>query len=805
MAKSEKICIHCGDVCRDDTVVRDDKYFCCSGCLFVYEILHDTDTQKDYDISKLKYIKPKALTPGEYDFLNTADIKEKIIQYSINGRTRVIFRLPNIYCSACVWLLENIGRMDSGIIESKVNFLKKEISILYMEELTDLRQIASLLASIGYKPQLNFADLGSEKKEKSDKSLLIKVGVAGFCFANIMLFALPEYLAKGMLEPDIKTYLRFLSLIASLPVLYAASDYFRSAWMSFKVRILSIDVPLSLGILALFLRSFYEVVTMTGSGYSDSLSGLVFFLLLGKVFQKKTFYQLSFERDYKSYFPLSVIKKKGSKEEFIPLNDVKSGDILLIRNSEIIPADSMLLGSETLLDYSFLTGESTPTFVKTGDKIFSGAKNIGTGVEVKVVRDFQQSYMTEIWGSQNVKKKELTGNSLISNKMAKYFTVFVLIVSFAGFLWWLPKDINIAMNVFVSILIVACPCALALSTPFSYGTALRIFSKYNFFLKSDNVVEELTRIDEIIFDKTGTLTEAENSVLSYQGRKLTQLEKDIVRSVARNSTHPYSRLIFTELETSDDKLLIEKYSEIFGQGIEAKLGETIFRLGKKSFVSKEEESDFLSDISGESAVHIAFNGVYTGFFSIKSDYRTGIFDSLNKLSDEYRITILSGDSEKEKPFLEKHLKEGFNYNFNQSPADKLYYIQNIQNENKRVLMAGDGLNDSGALLQSDVGIAVSDNTANFTPGSDAILLADKLTMLPDFISLAKKSVETAYFSYGLSILYNLIGFGFAFTGNLSPVVAAILMPISSISVVLFAVLRVTLFGQKLKVKEISFI
>ena len=246
------VCVHCGDVCRDDTIQKNENNFCCSGCLFVYELLNDADIQKNYDISKLKSISPKPIKAGEFDYLDDAELKEKLLLFSINGRAKVHFYLPNIYCSACIWLLENVARMDKGIKESKVNFLKKEISIIFDENETSLKKIVELLTSIGYRPRLNLANLEKKKPQDDDRSLFIKLGIAGFCFANIMLFALPEYLAFGSLEENIKVYLRFLALIASVPVLYASSGYFRSAISSIKLKMISIDIPLSIGIVALF-------------------------------------------------------------------------------------------------------------------------------------------------------------------------------------------------------------------------------------------------------------------------------------------------------------------------------------------------------------------------------------------------------------------------------------------------------------------------------------------------------------------------------------------------------------------------
>ncbi len=340
MKNNEKlICHHCGDICNDDSISKDGKYFCCTGCLYVHELLSDNNLNDFYSLSKSAGIKPKKIDKDEFAYLDDVDIKEKLLQYSINGTAKIILFIPEIYCSACIWLLENLYRLNKGILESRVNFLKKEISITFRDNVTSLREIVELLTLIGYRPKLNVADIEGVKQKNPNKSLYIKLGISGFVFGNIMLLALPEYLSNGKLDEIFQVFIRYLSLGLGTLVLYAASDYFKSAWTSLKLRHVNIDVPISIGILVLFFRSLYEIVTMTGPGFIDSLSGLVFFLLIGKLFRQKTFYSLSFDRDFKSFFPLSIIRKEGDKEKFIPLKDIKIGDKLLIRSNEIIPAD----------------------------------------------------------------------------------------------------------------------------------------------------------------------------------------------------------------------------------------------------------------------------------------------------------------------------------------------------------------------------------------------------------------------------------------------------------------------------------
>ncbi len=792
-------CYHCGDDCPDNSINIEDKFFCCNGCKTVHQLLNDVELGSTFEEARQAGIKAQKFKEKEFEFLDDKKIINKILNFSIAGRAKVTLYLPQIYCSACLYLVENLNKLDHGIIESKVNFLKKEATILFDENLTSLRKIVELLTAIGYRPQLNYSDIEKSKKVNYNKNLYLKIGIAGFSFGNVMLMALPEYLSRGNLEPDIKAFMGYLSMLLAFPVMYAASDYFKSAFMSLKLKHVNIDVPLSLGILVLFIRSIVDIWFGISSGFVDSLTGLVFFLLLGKIFQQKTYHQLSFSRDYKSYFPLSVIRLKGEKEEYTALSELNVGDRLLIRNNEIIPADSILLSGKGMIDYSFVTGESKAVEINSGDKIFAGGKQLGNSISIETIKPFNQSYLTELWNSDTFKKFDDSYISNISNTAAKYFTLVIFIVAFATLAYWLPRDFSTSIDAFTTVLIIACPCAIALSMPFTYGTAMRIMGKNKFYVKNDKIVEYLSTIKTVVFDKTGTITELNSNLPEYIGKELSSKELIMLKSITRNSTHPISRMIFDSIE--QNIIEIKDFEEITGKGIEAIIDGNKVKFGSAKFVDTmgfEIKNQNL--FSPESRVYLSINDEIKGYFVLKSKLRQNIDKIINDIKKDHKVIILSGDNDSERNTLIEVFGNDIEMNFNQLPKDKLDYIKNLQSKGEKVMMIGDGLNDAGALKQSDVGIAVTDNTANFTPGSDAILIADKMILLEKFIKLSKKSVNTIYWSYVISVIYHTIGFFFATQGLLSPLIAAILMPVSSVSVILLTVTKVTFHSHKLKMK-----
>jgi Cu+-exporting ATPase len=799
MIEKQIICYHCGDNCSDDSINIDDKYFCCNGCKTVYQMLSSSEMEEYYKQINLNGKSGKRIKSGEYDFLEDEKIKSSLLDFTIEEKSKVTFYLPQVYCSACIFIIENLAKLDQGILESKVNFLKKETSIIFNNNNTSLKKIVELLTTIGYRPQLNLSDINKTKKDPGYKSLYLKIGIAGFCFGNVMLLSLPDYFAGGLLEPSIKHFFGYLMLFLGLLVLYSSSDYFKSAYTSLLVRHISIDLPISIGVAVLYLRSFYDIVTFSGSGFIDSLAALIFFLLVGKSFQQKTYYNLSFDRNYTSYFPLSVIMVKDGKETFIPVVNVKIYDRLLIRSNEIIPADSILISDHAEIDYSFVTGESRPVTIKQGDRIFAGGKQFAGSIIVETIKSFNQSYLTELWNREIFSKNSKKSVTAITDKIAKYFTFAILLIGFASFFFWLPSDITRAFNSLTSVLIIACPCALALTVPFTFGTALRVYAKNQLYLKNDFIIEKLSNIKKIVFDKTGTLTYHNKSELKYEGDNLSDAELKYIKSAAKNSTHPLSRLIAENINS--DIKTVDHYQEVLGSGIEAVIDGNYIKLGSEKWVKNivyntlniSEKKNLLR----ESTVFVSINNVLKGIYIISTKYRSGIKEVISNLEKDYKIAVISGDNDFEKANIESFLNDKSEIYFNQLPDDKYNFIKNQVSKNSDIMMIGDGLNDIGALQASDVGIAITENTANFTPGSDAILLGDKLNRLPQFMKLSNKAMNTVKLCFKISLFYNIIGLSFAVQGHLSPVIAAILMPVSSITVVLFTVLKVKYDSKKL--------
>lgn len=814
-------CFHCGDECRTTVISHCGKSFCCQGCKTVFDILNDNDLSYYYDLERTPGTSPIE-QEGKFDFLENKQIVSKLLEFDEQGIQVVSLLIPSIHCSSCIWVLENLHKIIPAVKTAQVNFPKKTVRITFSSESVSLQDLVILLTRIGYEPFISLDNV-AKSASKIDRSLTYKLGLAGFAFGNIMFLSFPEYFEVNEFWLEkFKYVFRWLMFAFSVPVVfYSAQDYFISAYKGLRSKILNIDVPIAIGISVLFIRSTVEIVMDWGTGFFDSMAGLVFFLLLGKFFQQKTYAYLSFERDYKSYFPIAVTRLSTAfrKENFTDAStetasnktqntlkteeqaqvyELEVGDRILIRNNELLPVDAVLIKGNALIDYSFVTGEAEPVTKTSGDQLFAGGRQQAGSIEVEVLKPVEQSYLTQLWANEIFSKNKQSTFESLTDSISKRFTISILSIAVVTTIVWLFIDASIALNVFTAVLIVACPCAIALAAPFTLGNLLRIFGRHKLYLKDSSVIERLSHIDTVVFDKTGTLTTSTKNTITYEGVALTKEEETLLTSTLRASNHPLSRSLYAILDHHNIQTL-DDFTEEVGQGITGIANNRSIKIGAYGFVGATKEKETLSP--QRTAVHISTNNEYKGCYVFYNEYRPGVKEVFDTLKTRTKIVILSGDNEGEKKHLETILPEHTTLLFNQKPEDKLRYIKREQENGNNVLMIGDGLNDAGALAQSNVGISISENVNVFSPACDGILDASKFKEIPSFLSLSKKGIQTIKYAFIFSLFYNLIGLAFAITGNLAPVVAAILMPLSSISIVVFTTVTTYFLGKRLNKKK----
>ena len=774
-------CYHCGEVCAADATKVADKIFCCMGCRTVYDMLNKNGLCSYYNLNEQPGLNQKLMVrPGKFACLEDATIAKTLIVFSDEDQTQAVFYLPQIHCSSCLWLLENLHKINGNIQNSRVDFIRKELTVLFANKKISLKQIAETLASIGYEPHISLQQLSAKAKAPQNKSLIYKLGVAGFCFSNIMLISFPEYFSlEGFVDKfQMASIFRTLNLLLSLPVFfYSATEFYTTAWKGLQHRFLNIDAPIVLAIFITFGRSLFEIIAGTGAGYLDSMSGIVFFMLVGRVLQDRTNQSLTFTRDYTSYFPIAVNKMVDGKEIPTPLPELKTGDSILIHDQEIIPADGMLVRGHAAIDYSFVTGESLPQAKQISEIIYAGGRQTAGNIELLLIKDVSQSYLTNLWNKASMQTETDPDTSFV-HQLSRYFTAILFTIAFATAMYWWAYDASKIWPSVTAVLIVACPCALLLSNSFTSGHMLKWFDRGKFYLRNAVVLEKIASANHIVFDKTGTLTDANSYDITYAGDVLNDQQKQLIASVAAQNNHPLSKAVFNYLNC--EIISTDAFKEITGKGCEAWINDHHVIIGKPGFVFKNEALSV-----PETVVAIKINRDVKGFFIIKNKFKTGVAELIEKLQLHYPISIISGDNDGARSALKTLTHSSADLLFLQSPEDKLNYIESLQKNGKKVMMIGDGLNDAGALKQSDAGIAVTENVNNFSPACDGIIDGAQLIRLPQFIHMARASKRIVIASFVLSILYNIIGLSFAVSGTLQPIVAAILMPASSISIVLF--------------------
>jgi Cu+-exporting ATPase len=482
-----------------------------------------------------------------------------------------------------------------------------------------------------------------------------------------------------------------------------------------------------------------------------------------------------------------TVKKENGKEVNIPVSELKKGDRILIRNNELIPSDSILMSIQSHIDYSFITGESAPVKKVAGELIYAGGKQLDGAVELEVINPTSQSYLTQLW-NQDQAEATISAHQTFVDKINKYFTIVVLSTSVLSGAFWLMNDSSKALNALTAVLIVACPCGLLLTTTFANGNILRVLGRNKFYLKNAGVIDQLAKTDTVIFDKTGTITHG--STVEFVGPRLTEEETDMIASLAAQSSHPLSRKIYDQFSTNK-KFHVSEFEELLGKGIRGIIGGKYVILGSEFLVTGNEKSqDNLS-----TKVFLMIDGEVIGFFNFKNAYRPGLNQLVKSLKRDFDLKLISGDNDAEKENLETIFGEKSTLLFNQKPDEKMQFVQNLRDSNHQVMMIGDGLNDAGALRQSNIGIAVSDDTNNFSPACDAILDGSSFDKIPAFIQLAKSGKKVIIATFVISLIYNIVGLAFAVQGILSPVVAAILMPASSISIVLLTTVSTSVIAR----------
>jgi len=780
---ADPLCLHCGVRCDDGGVSTAEGAFCCAGCAAVYDLLRAHGLTDYYTCDPRAGVSQRARGPVHDDRFAALDdpaVAARLVR-TVDGATTVTFAVPALHCASCVWLLEQLWRFDGGIARSEVDLVRRTLRIAFDPGATSPRAIAGTLASLGYEPAID-AERQADPAPAARRALYLKLGVAGFAFGNMMLFSIPRYANGAPLSPEFQRLFDALNLAFAVPVLlFSASDYFRSAAAALRARTVTLDVPVALGLATMFARSTADIALGRGEGFLDSFAGLVFFLLIGRLLQQKAFEAMAFDRTVRSFLPLSARVERAAGDVLVPLAELSAGDIVRLRCGEVVPADGVLIDDAGAIDYAFVTGESEPVPLARGSRVQAGGRASHGGLRVALTGPASNSRLAALWTDPVFTRPKPQALTDLSVRFGQAFTAAAVLLALAGAAAWWPDAVR-AADVATAVLIIACPCALTISAPIALGTGMGILGRAGCYLRQPGVLLDLARVTLIDFDKTGTLTGG-TSAVSLGGLPEDAWRK--VRQLAAASVHPVSRALAASGRSEG---AISGLIEHDGAGLRAEVDGVHVAIGSAAFVGVDPGVA----VAGRTYASVAGAGV--GTIDVAATLRPGVIEAVRELASGHETWLLSGDHAR--GAAQWAVTFNGRARFEQSPADKLATIRRQQAASHRVLMIGDGLNDAGALAAADVAIAVSDETACLVPACDALLRGDRVAALPAILRYARQAHAVIVLCFAVSVVYNVGGLWLALAGRLTPLATAVLMPVSSLTIVALSAGLMRLHGRR---------
>jgi Cu+-exporting ATPase len=766
-------CRHCGDPCDALAIGTADGTFCCGGCEAVHRLLQSHDLGAFYSCAPAPGVSQRYkadLDDARFAVLDEPAVAARFLEFDDGRIARVTFAIPALHCASCVWLLEQLWRLEPGVTRTEVDLGRRSVRVEFSPTTTTVRRIAERLAALGYEPVLSIEPACAATPIA--RRLYLQLGVAGFAFGNIMLFSIPRYVNGGPLDGGFQRLFDALNITLSIPVLlFSVSDYFRISWQAIRCRTMTLEIPVAIGLAVLFLRSVADIATGRGEGFMDSFAGLAFFLLLGRLFQQKVFDRISFDRTYRSFLPLSVRRETGVGLQVTPIEQLQPGDSIRLRRHEVIPTDARLLDERSMVDYAFITGEQAPVAVRRGEIVRAGGR-AAAAMRLAVERPVSQSRLAGLWNNPVFGEDKRRWLTDVTAGFGRWFTAGAIGVAALGALVWWP-DVAASASVATAVLIVACPCAVTLSAPIALGTAMGQLGLRGLYLKQPAVVLDLSRVDTIVFDKTGTLTGSRERTLESRG--LTERGWQLVCRLAQESVHPVSRALADRgIDGHPSKPV--QVREVPGAGISGIIGGQGVAIGSAAFIA----SCTGRPVPADDRTYVVA-GSERGWVRLRAPVRPGIAEAAAALAEHHDLHLLSGDRDTDRlrwiPLFGRRIR------FQQSPEDKLAFVKATRAAGRRVLMAGDGLNDAGALAAADVGLAVADDTSCVVPACDGVIDGERLKDLPAFLRYGRRARLVVIACFAVSVVYNAVGLALALSGHLTPLASAVLMPVSSITVI----------------------
>ncbi|MCB9030234.1 MAG: heavy metal translocating P-type ATPase [Deltaproteobacteria bacterium] len=799
---TDRYCLHCNLPIPTGLLENSDKEpakFCCKGCESVYQILNDSGLEAFYKVKGDAFDdKPQAalVTGARYEYFDDPKFISSNVTPQPQGLCSVQFLLDGVHCSACVWLLEKLPILNQGILNSQVQFSKSSIEILYDPLKISLSKIAQLIDSLGYRPRIYRLDIN---QDSYSKSLLLRIGVAGFCAGNTMLLAVSLY--QGLftgIEERYRLLLHIVSLVLTLPaIFYSAAPFYQSAIAGLKLKMLHIDLPISLGISIGFLASAYNTFVGAEHVYFDSVCMLIFLLLIGRWFQHKGVKQAADSAKLlPSLLPHSAIKVNNDIREEVYIESLQETDLIEVGPNQVMPVDGTVTNGDSQIDLSILSGESKAQPVEVGSKVFAGSLNLGSKLQVQVERVGAKTRMGSILELVDKATNQKSQLMQLTDRISGYFVFFVITFALFTFGFWYQAGFEVAFNHTLAFLVITCPCALGLAAPVTLSVAISKAAKLGIFIRSAEALEHLTKVVTVYFDKTGTLTKGLTAVVETypQLNSISVEDLQLLKQLEQNREHPIAYALLNKLSeviSSERALDLDSIKELAGRGISAYHKGDRFLVGSYQFLKdngiklNEPQSSFVKQSLQNccSPVFFAKQDQVLTVFAVGDALKEGLQQVLSSACFKQKVLgVLSGDNKEIVRKISSQL--GLEkYHAELTPEDKVRFIEQAKSDGA-VAFFGDGVNDVAALAAADIGIGVSGGAEASLKVADIYLADPDPKLFSELFEGAGRTLRTVQRNLYFSLIYNLIGGSLAIAGYINPLAAAIIMPLSSLTVVL---------------------
>ncbi len=781
----ESHCKHCSLRILDENLAQTG--FCCPGCKEAYKIINEIGLGNYYQY-KINNPNVRNLKPELENVIDNANFATQLEE----NKFEIVLALDGLHCAACVWLIENLLKKEEKVYFVRINLTKKYLKLRWSGEKQDINQIILPIIRIGYKVFLFDEEFIEEQEKRSGSDLIKRLAVAGFGAGNIMLISIILWFYKTEeIGTATKNFLHLLSALIALPtIIYASKPFFHSAFLAIRNKRSNMDIAISVAIFLACVTSFFQSLNSAQHIYFDSATMLCFFLLIGKYLDlkaRKKVFQASKEFAFLNSNYARIINE-NNVSKIIAAREVKKGQIILVALGEKVACDGILIDEMGEFDNSIISGESLPQTISKNQEVFAGAVNLGPNVRIRVSKAQNESLTAKIKAiienCENYKGKYVR----ICDKISVFYTPIVHILALATFsFWYFIKSSLFEDSIVnaVSTLIITCPCALALAVPIAQSLAISSFLKNSILLKSGEIIEKINGAKIFIFDKTGSLTYGKPKITKFYclNREISKTEESeflkIAASLAVKSNHPVSKAIF---EYYNNQIIDLNVIEENGHGLKSFYLEKTLKIGKADFVFTKEYALKKVENDKQKTFFRCGDDFFVFYYEdiLKSD-AGDVISELKKLGK--RVILLSGD-EKEivtKTAFELGIDEYF---YEKNPIEKTKILQNLKNEQGKIVMIGDGVNDSACLALSDIAISFFSAASISQNSADVIIQNLNLSPILQILKISKQSLKIIKQNLAFSLTYNLLAIPFAFLGFVTPLVAALAMSLSSLVVVL---------------------